>query len=117
VAGREQPSRCSLERYLWNSLSRLFFGAPVVSIVGGMRCPSVHQLAVTACRYRCHIGLFRTFIVQVTAPTPHETGRLLAIGPDTAEFLTAGLLRALNTASARTAQKTPLPTMPILVRA
>jgi hypothetical protein len=56
---------------------------PAASIVGG-RFLSVHQLAVSACRYRCCIALFRALLVQVTAPTPHTAGRLLLVGPDMA---------------------------------
>jgi hypothetical protein len=33
------------------------------------------------------------FLVQVTAPTPHATGRLLAVSPDMAEFLAVVKLR------------------------
>jgi hypothetical protein len=39
--------------------------------------------------YRCCPALFLAFLVQVTAPAPHPTGKLLAISPDTAEFMAA----------------------------
>jgi hypothetical protein len=52
-----------------------------------MRFLSVHQLAVSACRYRWCIALFQAFLVQMTAPTPHIMGRLLAASPDMAELL------------------------------
>jgi hypothetical protein len=63
------------------------------SIVGGMSFLSVHQLAVAACRYRCRIALFRAFLLQVTASTPHTTGRLLAVSPDMDELLAVVTLR------------------------
>jgi hypothetical protein len=60
---------------------------PASLILGGMRFLSIHQLAVAACWYECHITLFRAILVQVTVPTPLITGRLLAISPDMANFL------------------------------
>jgi hypothetical protein len=66
---------------------------PAASTVGGLRLPSVHQLAVTACRYRCCIALFRALLVQVTAHTPHTTSRLLAVSSDMAELLAVVTLR------------------------
>jgi hypothetical protein len=48
---------------------------------------SVHQLAVAACWYRHCIALFRAFLVQVTAATPHTTRRLLAVRQNMAELL------------------------------
>jgi hypothetical protein len=48
---------------------------PSLWIVWGMKFLSVHQLAVAACWYRCSIALFRVLIVQMTALTPHTTGR------------------------------------------
>jgi hypothetical protein len=73
VAGRERRLRSPLRLYL----SHLFLGVPAASIVGGMGFPSVHQLAVA--RYRRCIALFRSLFVQ---------GKLLAVIPDWAEFLT-----------------------------
>jgi hypothetical protein len=60
---------------------------PAASIVGGMRFLSIHQLAVAACCYQCCIALFQAFLVQVTTPTSHTTGRLPAVSPDMAELL------------------------------
>jgi hypothetical protein len=57
---------------------------PAASIFGELRFLSVHQLAVAGCRYRCSVALFRALLVQVTAQTPHTTGRLLAVSPDMA---------------------------------
>jgi hypothetical protein len=36
---------------------------------------------------------FRAFLVQVNTLTPHKTGRLLAVSPDMAKFLTVITLR------------------------
>jgi hypothetical protein len=52
-----------------------------------MKFLSVHQLAVVACRYRCCIALFQAFLAQVTVPTSHTMGRLLAVSPDMAKLL------------------------------
>jgi hypothetical protein len=54
---------------------------------------SVHQLAVAACQYRCCIVLFQAFLVQVTVPTPHKIGRLLAVSPYMAELLAYHCMR------------------------
>ncbi|PNF35561.1 hypothetical protein B7P43_G03721 [Cryptotermes secundus] len=43
--------------------------------------------------YVCCVALSRALLVQVTAPTPHTTGRLLAVGPDMAELLAVVTLR------------------------
>jgi hypothetical protein len=90
VAGR---ARCGLGRSLQLSLSHLVLGMPAASVVEGMRFLSVHQFAVAACRCRCCTALFWSFLVQVAAPTPHTTGRLLAVIPGTAELLTFVTLR------------------------
>jgi hypothetical protein len=58
-------------------------------IVGGMRLPSFHKCTVAACWYQCSIALFRAFLMQVTAPTPHTMGRLFAVIPGMAELLAA----------------------------
>jgi hypothetical protein len=88
VVGREQCSHCSLGRSLWLSLSYLFHGVAAASVVWGMRSLSIHQLAVAACWCRCCIVHFWALLVQVTASTPQTTGRLLAVRPDIAKFLT-----------------------------
>jgi hypothetical protein len=69
------------------SVLHLFLGVSMASIVGGRKFLSFHQLSVTACLYRCCIAPFPAFLVQVTAPTPQTTGRLLAVSPDMAELL------------------------------
>jgi hypothetical protein len=51
-----------------------------------MKFLCAHQLAVVACLYRCIIALFRGFLLQVTAPISHTTGRLLAVSQDTARI-------------------------------
>jgi hypothetical protein len=58
-----------------------------------MRFLSVQQLAVAACPYGCCIALFRAFLVQVTAPTPHTRVTLLAVSPDMAKILAVETLR------------------------
>jgi hypothetical protein len=67
-------------------LFHLFPGVPAASIVGGMRFLSVNHLATAGCRYRCCIALFRASLVQVTAPTPHTTGRLRAVSQNMTEL-------------------------------
>jgi hypothetical protein len=54
---------------------------------------SVHQLAFAACLYQCYVTFFWALLVQVTAPTPHTTGRLLAINPNVADLLAVATLR------------------------
>jgi hypothetical protein len=63
------------------------------SIVGGMRFLSIHQFAVVAYWYPCCTALFQVLIVQVTAPRPHTTGRMLAVRKDMAEFLAVVTMR------------------------
>jgi hypothetical protein len=46
-----------------------------------------HQLAVAACWCGRCISFFRTLLVQVAAPTPQTTGRLLAVFSNVAELL------------------------------
>jgi hypothetical protein len=62
-------------------------GMTAASIVGGMRFPSVHQLTVATCQYRCCTALYWALLVQVTAPTSHAMGRFLAVSPDMTNFL------------------------------
>jgi hypothetical protein len=79
VTGTEHTSRCILGCSLPLSLSQLSLGVPTASIVGGMGFLSVHQLAVTACWHRRYITPFRVFLVEVAAPAPRTTDRLLAV--------------------------------------
>jgi hypothetical protein len=54
-----------------------------------------------------HVGvdaalpLFRALLVQVTAPAPHKTARLLAVSSDMAEFLAFVTLRETSLSFAR----------------
>jgi hypothetical protein len=42
------------------------------------------------------LSLLRAFLVQMTAPAPHTTGRLLALSPDMAVFLAVVTLCEIN---------------------
>jgi hypothetical protein len=101
-AAADSPSVVWLE----NNLPDVVFGAlcnlifhvsslalAATSIVGRKKFLFVHQLECTAYRYRCCISLFRAFLVQLTAPTPHKIRRLLAVSPDMAYILAVVRLR------------------------
>jgi hypothetical protein len=101
AAGKDSPGAVWLDENtlpevafgaLRYSLSGLDPGVAAASIVGGMRFLSIHKLTVAACRYRCRTVLFRACLVQLTAPTPYTTGRLLAVSPDMAKFLAVVIL-------------------------
>jgi hypothetical protein len=85
VAGREHPSRCSLGSSLQLPLSHLFPGMGGCSLDSwrdeARLCPPTFQLQ------HVNIDAALPFSRQVTAPTPHTTGRLLAVSPDMAKFL------------------------------
>jgi hypothetical protein len=58
-----------------------------------MRSLALHQLAVTAYWSGGSVFLFRTLFVQMAAPTPQTTGRLLTVCPDVTKLLAVMTLR------------------------
>jgi hypothetical protein len=54
---------------------------------------SFRQLAVAACWCGTSVSLLRALLVQMAAPAPRTTGRLLAVCPDVAELLAVMVLR------------------------
>jgi hypothetical protein len=87
------PSRCSLGcslRFLLQQLLRVS-AAP---INGGMGFLSLRQLAVTTSCSGVSVFSFRTHSVQVAAPAPQTTGRLLTVCPNLAELLAVGTMRS-----------------------
>jgi hypothetical protein len=54
---------------------------------------SLRQLAVAASWHGGSVLFFRTLFVQVAAPAPHTTGRVLTVRPTGAELLTVVALR------------------------
>jgi hypothetical protein len=86
------PSRrrfgCSL-RFLLLQLLRV----PAAPVIGGMGFLALHKLAVTADWSGESVLLLWTLFVQVAAPAPQITGRLLTVCPDVAELLAVMALR------------------------
>jgi hypothetical protein len=92
--GREHSPRCgfgsSLRSVPLHFLSRMF----ATPIIGGMWFFTLRQLAAAASWSGDSVILLRALLVQVAAPAPQTTWRLLTLCPDVAELLSVVALCA-----------------------